>query len=196
MSRQDHNARRFRCLAITVAAASFSLSTAGCNRTQTGKQALEKQLAANGQTLGAISKFSGKVTVDGKPPDFAKSGQMLLIMLYDLKNPPTPQNPLQRATIDKAGEFEFQTYDKGDGAKAGSYVVLFAAMKPHGHGAFSGPDGLNNLYNDPDENGKNENLKVDLSGPGRTDYSVDLVLAGRSPAEPGPRAITKIDRGS
>jgi hypothetical protein len=28
------------------------------------------------------------------------------------------------------------------------------------------------------------------------DYSFDLELAGHSPAEPGPRAITKIDRGN
>jgi hypothetical protein len=196
MSRKECNARRFICLAMTVAVASFGLLTAGCNRTQTGKEALQKQLAANGQTLTTISKFSGKVTIDGNAPDFGKSGQMLLIMLYDPNSPPSSQSPLQRATVDKKGEFAFQTYDKGDGAKAGSYIVLFTAMKPHRGGAFSGPDGLNNLYNDPDENKKNASFQVDLTGPGCTDCSFDLVLAGHSPAEPGPRAVTKIDRGS
>lgn len=196
MSRKDCSARCFICLAMTVAVASFSLSTAGCDRTQTGKEALEQQLSTNGQTLGTISKFSGKVTIDGEAPVFAKSGQSLLIMLYDPKSPPSPQSPLQRTTVDKKGEFEFQTYDKGDGAKAGSYIVLFAALKPHRNGTFSGPDGLNNLYNDPDENKKNASFQVDLTGPGRTNYSFDLLLAGQSPAEPGPRAITKIDRGS
>jgi hypothetical protein len=194
MSRKDRNARRFIYLAVTVAVASASLPTGGCSRT--GTEALEKQLAANGQTLGTICKFAGKVTIDGEAPDFAKSGQTLLIMLYDPKSPASPQSPLQRAAVDKKGEFEFQTYDKGDGAKAGSYIVLFAALKPHRSGAFSGPDGLNNLYNDPDENNKHASFQVDLKGPGRTDYSVDLAFAGHSPAEPGPRAITKIDRRS
>jgi hypothetical protein len=196
MSRKECHARSFICLAMTVAVASFSLSTAGCNRTQMGKEALEKQLAANGQRLETISKFSGKVTIDGEAPDFAKSGLALLIMLYDPKSPPSLKSPLQRATVDKKGEFEFQTYDKGDGARAGSYIVLFATLKPHRGGAFTGPDGLNNLYNDPDENEKNASFQVDLTGPGRTDYSFDLALAGHSPAEPGPRAITKIDRRS
>jgi len=195
MSCKDRHARRFIWLVMTVFVTSFSVSTTGCNRTQTGKEALEKQLAANGRTPETISKFSGKVTIDGEAPDFAKSGQTLLIMLYDPKSPPSPQSPLQRATVDKKGEFEFQTYDKGDGAKAGSYIVLFAALKPHRGGTFSGPDGLNNLYNDPDENKKNASFQVDLTGLGRTDYSFSLELAGHSPAEPGPRAITKIDRG-
>lgn len=162
---------------------------------QTGQQALEKQLAANGQTLTSVAKFSGRVTIDGQTPAVAKQGQMLLVMLYDPTDPPSRQHPIQRANVDKNGEFEFQTYNKGDGVKEGSYIVLFAAFKPKGHGAFGGPDGLENLYNDPDQNEKNPDFKITVKRPGRTDYRFDLAVAGRQPVEsPGAHAVTKIDR--
>jgi hypothetical protein len=165
----------------------------GCSKTQTGQQALEQQLAATGQSLMSVAQFAGKVTIDGKPPELER-GHALLVFLYDPKNPPTKDKPARRATVNKNGDFTFRTYEKADGAPVGSYVVLFAVLQPKGHGVFLGPDELKNLYNDPDKNAKNPDLNVTVERPGKTNYSFDLKVAGADHAQPGPHAITKIDR--
>jgi hypothetical protein len=181
------------CIAMAIAAAAFSFFAVGCNRTQTGQQALEKQLAASGQTMARVAPFSGMVTIDGKPPEIPK-GRALLVMLYEPKNPPTKTKPARRALVAKNGYFAFQTYESADGVPEGSYVLLFAELQPRGHGAFVGPDGLKNAYNDPDKNEKNPTFNVTVTAPGKTDYSFELPMAGTDQAEPGPHAITKIER--
>jgi hypothetical protein len=188
--------RRRPCVraAATLAAGCFvAFAIAGCSKTQTGQQALENQLAATGQRLMSVAQFAGKVTIDGQPPALER-GHALLVFLYDPKNPPTNDKPVLRAAVKKNGEFAFRTYEKADGAPTGSYVVLFAILQPKGHGVFFGPDKLNNLYNDPDKNEKNPDLNVTIERPGKTDYSFDLKVAGAERAEPGPHAITKLDR--
>jgi hypothetical protein len=179
--------------AATFAAGLVAFLIAGCSKTQTGQQALEKQLAVTGQSLQSIAPCSGKVTVDGQPPELER-GYALVVFLYDPKNPPTNDKPIRRAIADKNGAFAFQTYEKADGAPTGSYVVLFAELQPKGHGIFVGPDKLKNLYNDPDKNASNPDFNITLERSGKTDFSFDLKVAGSENAQPGPHAITRLDR--
>ena len=50
---------------------------------------------------------------------------------------------------------------------------------------FAGPDGFQNLYNDPDTNDKEPELTVNHASPGKTNYVFDLKLAGRQPESTG-----------
>jgi len=100
---------------------------------------------------------------------------------------------------DPEGKFSFRTYLAGDGVVAGKYVVTFVALHPPasrrvtGVTLFSPPDELKNLYNDPDQNVKDEKFNLDLQSPGKDDYEFDLAVAGMQPVETlGPYAWTRI----
>jgi hypothetical protein len=58
------------------------------------------------------------------------------------------------------------------------------------------PDGLSNLYDDPDQNSQNKDLVVELTAPGKTNFLFNLETAGKDPVTtPGPHAVTKIGKG-
>jgi hypothetical protein len=126
-------------------------------------------------------------------PGKAYPKQRLVVMLYDPKNP-RAGGPLH-AVCTNDGDFQFGTYEKGDGVKPGSYVVLFAELTPalmasKRSNGLRGPDGLMNLYNDPDKNGQDDRFKIELSEPGKTDWDFQLEAAGKQPiANPGPNAV-------
>ena len=66
---------------------------------------------------------------------------------------------------------------------------LFAQPKTEGG------DGLKNLYNDPDKNAKEERFQINLTSPGKTDWTFDLAVAGKDPiTTPGEHAVMA-DRG-
>jgi hypothetical protein len=93
------------------------------------------------------------------------------------------------------------TYLGNDGVPVGKYVVEFVQLQlprvggqRRGGGVgrnFVGPDGLKNLYNDPEKNKGVQEFLVDVTEPGRTDYEFNLALAGKDPvASPGQYATT------
>ena len=123
--------------------------------------------------------------------------------------------PKLYAMCDADGHFAFGTYDlkhKNDGVVAGKYVVTFVQLHkftpkgaakqksrrtPGGNGESGGyekytlPDGLKNLYSDPDHNAKRPEFVLNLQPPGKDDYHFDLTVAGKPPlAKPAPHAVT------
>lgn len=166
----------------------LGLSAGGCNRVPSESEALKKSLEVNGRTEQSVAKFSGTVTIDAQPPTIDRLNP-LYVFAYDPKNPPKGRQLPFWTRCDKNGHFEFNTYSTGDGLPVGAYVVLFAQTKP------DGGDGLKNLYNDPDKNAKEERFQINLTSPGKTDWTFDLAVAGRDPnTTPGEHAI-KADRG-
>jgi hypothetical protein len=171
------------------------LTIVGCSRRESADQALDRALQESNKTRDVTAKFAGKVTIDGQKPALER-GQSLVVMLYDPQKPPPNRQTMPRtARCRPDGSFAFNTYGTDDGAPAGNYIVLFAVLKPAKTG-FRGPDGLKNLYNDPEKNDKIPDYRLDLKPPGKTDCSFDLAVAGKDPvATPGPHAVTGIVKG-
>jgi hypothetical protein len=86
----------------------------------------------------------GELYVDGKP---AKDCFMYLHPA-DADAGPGPVHPFGQTEED--GTFAVSSYDAGDGAPAGEYIVTFKWPKPSGllKNRFDGPDQLNNKYSD------------------------------------------------
>jgi len=166
------------------------LVAVGCSGAISADKALDQALQSAGNQRAAVARFAGNVTVDGKPPGGETQPGVMVVILYDPKNPPTAAKPPMHAVCDPDGNFEFNTYDKGDGVPVGSYVVLFAQLQHvvFRNAGFFGPDALKNLYNDPEKS----EFKVDVSPPGKTDYTFELSVEGKEKAAPGPHAITQI----
>src|ERR1700677_4751256 len=181
---------------MAVRVALLALLNLGCAHANGVAAAMEQQMKDLNLQKGIVAKFAGHVTIDGKSPRDAYPKQVLVVMLYDPKNPRDGDGLLK--TICKSdGGFEFSTYDRGDGVPTGSYVVLFAELTPglmaskRGK-SLKGPDGLMNLYNDPDKNGENAQFKIDIAQPGKTDWDFALEVLGKQPiATPGPHAVTE-----
>jgi hypothetical protein len=164
----------------------------GCgSHTQTAQDALDRQYKDNPQlTRLALAKFGGTVTVDGQPP---AKGTVIVVMLNDPKKPFVRNHATSYAVSTPEGSFEFSTSIKGDGTLPGSYIVTFAELHPHGRRGFFPPDELKNLYNDPDKNAGKPDFHVELTPPGKSDYTFDLRVAGEQPVEkPGPNATTEM----
>jgi hypothetical protein len=176
---------------LVTALAVLSLLPAGCSHTQSTQEALDAQLKALNMQQATLAKFAGKVTIDGQPPAPPR-GQALRVILFDKKNPDKNKRP-PSAPCQKDGSFEFYMYSKGDGAPVGSYVVLFAELTNSRTKGLVQPDGLKNLYDDPDKNAQNTEFVLELAPPGKTDYAFNLEVAGKEPvATPGPHAISEI----
>jgi hypothetical protein len=171
------------------------LTITGCSGRESADKALDRALKESNKTRDATAKFAGKVTIDGQKPALAK-GQSLVVMLYDPQKPPPNRQTMPRtARCRPDGSFAFNTYGTDDGAPTGNYIVLFAVLKPSKAG-FRGPDGLQNLYNDPDKNDKIPDYHLDLKPPGKADWTFDLAVAGKDPiTTPGVHAVTGIVKG-
>ena len=76
-----------------MAVAVVGLLTSGCTGgTQSADQALNKALEATGGTKEGVSKLSGIVTIDGKPP--GTSGLVgVFVALWDAKKSPSSKKP-------------------------------------------------------------------------------------------------------
>jgi hypothetical protein len=150
-----------------------------------------------------VAKFAGHVSVDGQPP--SPDSGTLFVILND------PQHLVAggktSTTCDDQGNFGFTTYLPADGAPTGKYVVTFVQLKAElgavGHGRrmgglsmtaqYAGPDGLKNLYSDPEKNKDDPKFAVEIAEPGRTDYDFNLEVAGmESIKTPGPFAATRL----
>jgi hypothetical protein len=177
-----------------LALVACALVTAGCTKTTSSEERLNEGLKAAGMSKSTLGKVAGVVTIDGKTLEEAGfTSRDFVAILYDLKNPPSPKNPLLFTLINPDGTFEFSTYDKGDGVPVGSYMLLFDALKfsraPKRE--YHEPDRLKNLYNDPDKS----TFPIEVKEAGKTDYQFDLTVEGKEPGTPGPKAVTKIDLG-
>jgi hypothetical protein len=196
--------RSLACVFVCIlAATAFS----GCTKTG-GARTDQIEQTALLQNKVSVAKFAGHVSVDGQPPA-AENGTLFVI----LNDPAHPVAGGKASTnCDEQGNFSFTTYLPGDGVGVGKYVVTFAQFKSdqgrgtsgHGHRMGSpsmnrdyvGPDGLKNLYNDPDKNKDDSAFAVEVASPGRTDYEFNLELAGKTAVKfPGAFAATRLRTG-
>lgn len=202
-----HPASAFLCLA-TIAMLSAALSAlSGCGN-ESVQQAIERQVKENPKyQVQPVSRFAGRVTVDGQPP--AKDLRLFVILNdpQHLDENAHRRAPKLSAICNDDGKFAFGTYAKDDGVPPADYVVTFALLHPPTAGSgrgggrmrqatgprhFNGPDELKNLYNDPDKNQKLDEFKLKLPTPGKTDYNFDLTVANKDQSQPGPNAVTTI----
>jgi hypothetical protein len=176
----------------------FATALQGCGGAQQTEQQQTEEFFKSNPKIAAsrkeVAKFSGRVTVDGMAP---AQGVTLFVVLNDPEHP-TP-GVKQFAACDAEGNFEFKTYESGDGVAIGKYVVEFVGLKAHKNRGRSrvtpyvAPDALKNLYNDPEKNKDNPAFIIDVKAPGRTDYEFDLKVADKEAVvNPGQFAATKI----
>jgi hypothetical protein len=187
--------------------------TGGCNNSKNSSQALDNQFKNNPEyKKTAVAQFAGKVTVDGQPP--AKDCK-LFVILNDVQHLDANAHlamPKLFAACDAEGNFAFATYDRADGVATGKYVVTFVELhspdvagsnvrsgaafrtKRLGGGSkkYKPPDELQNRFNDPDVNVKDDRFNLNLESPGKADYAFDLSIAGKDAAPVGPNAVTTI----
>jgi len=172
----------------------------GCTRQKTAKEAVDQWFKSNPDAKRFnVARFAGTVTIDGLPPQ-RKSDSRLFILLNDPQH--LEKLPTRYMEVAEDGRFAFMTYLAGDGVPAGKYVVEFAQLSVPRGGTlrrgggiariYRGPDGLKNLYNDPEKNKDIKEFLVDLTEPGSDDYQFNLTVAGKEPASPGRYSATVV----
>ena len=195
-------------LLATIAFLPAALSSvSGCGN-ESVQQAIDRQVKENPKYhVQAVSRFAGRVTVDGQPP--AKDLRLFVILNdpQHLDENAHRRAPKLCAICDDDGKFAFGTYEKADGVPPAAYVVTFALLHPPTAGSsrgggrmrqatgprhFNGPDELKNLYNDPDKNQKLDEFNIKLATPPKSDYNFDLAVTNKDPTQPGPNAVTTI----
>ena len=123
-----------------------------------------KALAIAGMKATPLYRIAGTVTIDGTPPEFKQRKQHLVALLYDPEKPDMPMESRPHTLVRENGHFTFTE----DGVAPGHYVLAFAVLRRKGPGNFIGPDGINNLYNDPDVNAKSHpEFVIDHKAPGK-----------------------------
>jgi hypothetical protein len=177
--------RRPLCPSVSTVLVALSLLAGGCSESADEATARRKK-EYNIQDQPA-AKYSGTVTIDGRPPDI-QTGHELLVFLYDSKTDADKGGRGGRySACQRDGRFQF-----GETIPPGSYVVLFAELARGRPGVFRGPDLLQNLYNDPDKNATRDGFTVELSPPGKTGASFNLEIAGKEPVStPGSHAVVR-----
>lgn len=170
------------------------LTAMGCVGCQSRvEERVNSELKNSGQTKLEVYPLAGRVTIDGQPPgSLVKGRSRLLLVLYDVSKPDYRPDARPRVAVKPDGSFQFTTYGAGDGAPAATYVVVFALLADRKKEGLVGPDGLKNLYNDPEKNETIPEFKIGHKAPGKTDYHFDLKLAGNENPTPGPKALTSI----
>jgi hypothetical protein len=181
-------------LVIRVVLGCFLLGGGGCSKKLSPNQRVEKELSQIGKSAAAVLPFAGKVLVDGQPAQGTTPSQKIVVVLFDRTQPKLRVNERPHAECNDKGEFAFTTYSSADGVPPGEYVVaiaqLFVRSKDN---SCEGPDGLKNLYNDPEKNDKIPEFTINHASPGKTDYVFGLKLAGEEPVStPGPRTVSEI----
>jgi hypothetical protein len=176
---------------VLAALAMLTLLPSGCSHGPSTQQAVDAQLESLHLEREALGRFAGRVTIDGQPPTLER-GKVFVIMLYNQTHP-EKNKPALNASFQNGGKFEFYTYTAGDGVPLGTYVVLFAQLTSSRGRGLVQPDGLKNLYDDPEKNSQDKDFVVTVTQPGKTDYEFNLSLAGKDPVKtPGPHAVTEI----
>lgn len=185
--KMEMHRRTFRFQARWVEVLLIAGLALGCGSKETADQAMTRISKETGIGIPATAKFSGKVIIDGVPAPLRT-----LVILYNQDKPPRPKDIPPYAMCGDDGSFAFTTNLDGDGVPPGNYVVLFAQLVNNLYAkdaTWIEPDGLKNLYNDPDKS----EFKVEVKAPGKTDYLFELTTTGKEPiTKPGPKAITKL----
>jgi hypothetical protein len=173
-----------RTLPWGVGAALIFILSCGCDGRQSTAERVEKAYKSAGMEAAAGYPLGGKITVDNEPPA-AKSEQARLVAIaYDVAKPDINAKSNPQAFVRPDGSFELPLLPPG------KYVMLFAQLGHNPRMGFFGPDGLKNLYNDPEVNSKKPELLIDHRAPGKTDHTFNLSVAGETPPEaPGSKAF-------
>jgi hypothetical protein len=179
LSRHGLKMRSLHWSALTILAAA-----AGCSSHQSPERRIKIALEQAGMTGTPLYPIAGTVTIDGMPPTFDNPKMRLVITLYD---PQKPDETHLHTMVKADGSFRFTE----DGIGPGHFVLAFAVLRRKGPQNFIGPDGLSNLYNDPDVNAaKFPEFVIDHQAPGKKDYEFNLEVAGKEPiTSPGPHAV-------
>lgn len=177
-------------LALGPALLGSAVGICGCGR-QTANQAVDAALQKAGKSREVVFPLAGKVLIDGRDVDM-RPGVRMFVMLHDRDTLDASKGPPFKAICKPNGEFTFNTYLQGDGVPSGRYVVTIAQLHQGFRRGYVGPDGLKNLYNDPEANVKIDTFVINHQPPGKADYVFELQIANREPAEPGPHAVTKL----
>jgi hypothetical protein len=173
-----------RTMPGVVAATLLCLLSCGCDGRQSTAQRLEKAYKGAGMSPLTAYPLGGKVTVDDKPPAAKSKSARLVAIAYDAAKPDAKARDDARTFVNPDGSFELPSLPPG------KYVMLFAQLDYNPRIGFLGPDGLENLYNDPDVNSKKPEFLIDHQAPGKTNYTFNLSVAGETPpAAPGPKAF-------
>ena len=187
--------RAIGSLRLAVLAIVLGLSALGCGSGQEGAdKALDRALDKAKVSKTPVAKFGGTVTVNGQPPGIKlHDGHRIVLMLYDPKNPPSGTHKIIGTELmpePNDGAFEFSTFALKDGVPTGSYIAVFADQPTSWGGNYHGGDRFENRFNDPDKNEKEDQFKVEIKEPGRTDWHFNLVTEGTPPpSAPGPKAV-------
>jgi hypothetical protein len=173
---------------VGITAACACMIAVGCTRQQSTADRIKEAAESSGIKLATVYPLAGTVTVDNQPAALKSRKWSVVVMASDASKPsgaPTGQFVPVRSD----GAFEFPD----GGIPPGKYVLLFAALQRNKKKGWVGPDALNNLFNDPEVNGKKEQFTIDHQAPGKTNYSFNLSVAGETPVTAaGPRALTHI----
>jgi hypothetical protein len=156
----------------------------GCEGRQSTAQRLEEAYKSAGMDPVTVYPLGGTITVDNEPPVAKSETARLVAIAYDAARPDAKAKTNAHAFLKWDGSFELPPLPPG------KYVMLFAQLGHNPRMGFFGPDGLKNLYNDPDVNSKKPEFLIDHQAPGKTDYTFNLSVAGETPpAAPGPKAF-------
>src|ERR1700685_710101 len=167
-----------------VAATLIFLLCSGCGGRQSTAERLEKAYQSAGMEPVTVYPLGGKITVDNEPPALKSETARLVAIAYDAAKPDVKATSSPRAFLKPDGSVELPPLPPG------KYVMLFAQPGSNPRMGFLGPDGLKNLYNDPDLNSKKPEFLIDHQSPGKTDSTFNLSVAGETPpAAPGPKAF-------
>ena len=165
-------------------AATLLLLSIGCDGRQSTAERLERAYQSAGMNPVTLYPLGGKITIDNEPPAGKTETTRLVAIAYDAGKPDAKANSSATAFVKPDGSFALPALPSG------KYVMLFAELRYNPRMGFVGPDGLKNLYNDPDVNSKKPELLIDHQAPGKTDYTFNLSVAGETPpAAPGPKAF-------
>ena len=167
-----------------VAATLIFILSVGCEGRQSTAQRLENAEKNAGMNPVAVYPLGGKITIDNEPPVAKSETAPLVAIAYDAAKPDVKARSNAHAFVKPDGSFALPPLPPG------KYVMLFAQLRHNPRMGFFGPDGLKNLYNDPDVNSKKAEFVIDQQAPGKTDYTFNLSVAGETPPEaPGPKAF-------
>ena len=144
-----------RKMTWAVAATLIFLVSFGCEGRQSTAQRLEKAYKSAGLDPVTVYPLGGKITVDNQPPVAKSEMASLVAVAYDAAKPDVKANSNASAFVKPDGSFELPPLPPG------KYVMLFAQLGHNPRMGFFGPDGLKNLYNDPDVNSKKSEFVID-----------------------------------
>ncbi len=162
-------------------------AAAGCSHRPSADEMLDASLARMGKSRETVYPLAGRVTIDGHPPQLGPR-QKILVLLDRPPDAKAPRAGRPFVVCNDRGEFAFHTYREGDGVPPGDYVLTFVELVDRGKRGYAGPDGLKNLYSDPDKSEFHIAHKE-----GQTDYTFDLKIAGRDGANASPKALRTIE---